>query len=57
MSQLILTTTQTEKLIELVRSREGLYDQASPEYRDQVFQQNAWKRIAEDMGFDSSKGD
>ena len=45
-----------EKLIELVRQNPGLYDQSLSMYKDNVWTQNTWKKIADHLGLDDVDG-
>ena len=56
MAKLVLTTEETEKLIDLVRENPGLYDQGLPEYKDAIYQRNCWVKLATQLGYDASYG-
>ena len=51
-----LSFEQTEKLINLVREHQCLYDQASNGYRDKILTGNIFKKIARKMEIPNFKG-
>lgn len=52
----MFTKLHMECLIELVRQNRGLYDQSLPTYKDNLWTQNTWTKIATKLGVEGVSG-
>ena len=53
---MVLKLSTMEKVVELVRQNPGLYDLKSKEYRDSVWSNNCWKKIAANINEEGVTG-